>query len=95
MSLLRLAKSIGEGTNAQSPLAEQAPIDLRAVTTRAAKIAADLGALIDHDANRPQELHDLNSELHAVRFSILDLDRAIAEILGDRCQTASLLAGKH
>lgn len=99
VSLLRLVNSLERdgdaGIGARQPdwrpdFDMPSDRELRAVAQRAAAIAADLDHMIDGAG--PDEIapSDLHAGLSAVRFSILDLDRAIAGMLGDRCRSASL-----
>lgn len=99
VSLLRLVMSLEQdpavseiagSSGLQSQLEMPSDLELRAVARQAAAIAAELAQMIDRDAHDEATLPDTHTDLNAVRYSIRDLDRAIAALLGDRCQTASL-----
>ncbi|RZF63850.1 hypothetical protein EWE75_13695 [Sphingomonas populi] len=100
VSLLRLVTSLERdrvesdiivAPSLRSDSAMRPDLELLAVAQRAAAIAAELGQMIERGAHGaaagPSDFH---TGLSAVRYSIQDLDRAIAVMLGDRCQGASL-----
>ncbi len=99
VSLLRLVNSLEldcvESDIIVAPLvrpglAMRPGFGLRAVAQRAATIAAELGQMIDRGVNDDARQPDAHAGLSAVRYSIHELGRSIARMLGDRCDAASL-----
>jgi len=90
VSLLRLADSIDRSTESSiAPCLQAAPqptsgCTLRAVARSAAAIADRLSLMIDGDKQGPAATFDAHAEISALRHSIIELDREIAILLGNR-----------
>lgn len=94
VSLLRLVNSLEQDRDGSDMIVAQglpdalampADLDLRTVARRASAIAADLGQMIDGSTRDEATPFDLHAGLAAVRYSIQDLDSAIAAMLSGRC----------